>query len=529
MRVKSLLRLLPAVVLLAGFVPAGAAADNGFAPECTNAADAPALSVGVVGCIRMPSAGLGATTAFSYFVPPACDPAAGARCPVLYYLHGTGGSYREGLGSKGSAGSAWVKALRSGPPVDPRTVAEPWRYADPSTWVPKPALDLILIAPHGLTLPGGHGPGPDQNPFWMDWNPRYAQGGDQPRYDTPPPLFESHVVDELVPAVDRWFPTVADREHRAIVGYSMGGIGAFHIGLKHPDVFASLGMRSGPTLPSPVMAGEDAAVAEHVQLAPPAPVPYVRPAGPIATFAPPEAWTQLYGSVATVGYGDIAVDHVWWRFNQPADLVPNARAWRGDRQSTHLKYFVNDAVPRRTEDVTNPNVFAQFFETIIYPTNLALDSVFARNGVERTFNVGPGDHSGTYGQPYFREQLEAQYAHVRHADGGGDPGPRPDRFDYRTVRRDFRIWGWRVQVSRDALEFLDLRDVRCDRLTLQGTGQVTITVPGGCRSGVGGARTFTVDLGPSQATDEPAGAGTSRTYGRTVTVALSPLHPAGSR
>ncbi|HWH32479.1 MAG TPA: alpha/beta hydrolase-fold protein, partial [Egibacteraceae bacterium] len=242
--------LLVVAALLLGGLPSGAARDNGFAPECADAATLSAPTVGAVDCVRLPSEMLGATTAFSYYVPPGCDPALGRDCPVLYYLHGTGGSYREGLGAKGSAGSAWVRALTSGPPVDVRAEAEPWRWANPATWVAKPALDLILVAPHGLTLPGGHGPGPNQNPFWMDWNPRYAQGGDTPRYDTPPPRFESHVIGELIPFVDAWLPTSGDREQRAIVGYSMGGNGAFHIGLKHPDRFASMGMRSGPTLPS---------------------------------------------------------------------------------------------------------------------------------------------------------------------------------------------------------------------------------------------------------------------------------------
>ena len=100
-----------------------------------------------------------------------------------------GGSYREGVGAKGSAGGEWVRPLTSGPPVDPRNEAEPWRYANTSTWVPKPAIDMIVVSPHGKTLPGGYGPQPDQDPFWFDWNPRYANGGDLQRYDTPPPRF----------------------------------------------------------------------------------------------------------------------------------------------------------------------------------------------------------------------------------------------------------------------------------------------------------------------------------------------------
>ena len=509
-----------------GVVP-DAAADNGFAPECTPAAEAQPLTVGLVDCIRLESEALGATTAFSYFVPAGCAPDLGRRCPVLYYLHGTGGSYREGVGAKGTAGNAWVQALTRGPVVDPRTVDDPWTHADPAGWVERDPLDLIIVSPHGLTLPGGHGPGPNQNPFWMDWNPRYAQGGDQPRYDTPPPRFESHVVDELVPFVDAHFPTAGEREQRAVVGYSMGGIGAFHIGLKHPDTFASLGMRSGPTLPSPVFAGEDGALAGTAAVAPPAPVPYVRPPGPAASFAPSPLFSEvLYGSVATVGYGDITTDHVWWRQNQPADLAGNARAYdRKGRQVTHLQYFVNDAVPRRAEEVTEPDVYAQFFETVIYPTNLWLESVFDRVGVERTFRVGPGDHSGAYGQPYFREQLEGQYAHLRHWDGGGEPGGKPVQFDYRNARPAFEIWGWTFAVDREPVEFLNLTDVTCSSLTLRGSGVVTVTAPPSCRTGVDGASTFTVDLGPSQATDEPFGAGSAETYGRTVTVELAPLTP----
>lgn len=519
------------IALLLSALPTGAAPDNGFAPECVNAADLATPTVGVVDCVRLPSDMLGATTAFSYYVPPACDPALGRECPVLYYLHGTGGSYREGLGGKGSAGSAWVRALTSGPPVDVRAEAEPWRWANPTTWVPQSTLDLILVAPHGLTLPGGNGPGPHQNPFWMDWNPRYAQGGDTPRYDTPPPRFESHVIQELIPFVDQSFPTSAARDQRAIVGYSMGGNGAFHIGLKHPDLFASMGMRSGPTLPSPVLAGADQPAADLVSIAPPADLAadlgHQRLPGVVAGNAPSQAWEQLYGSQATVGYGDAAADHVWWRHNQPADLASNARAWRGTQQSVHLQYFVNDAIPRRTEDLTQPNVFSQFFETAIYPTNLWLEDVFTRLGIARTFHIGPGDHSATYGQPYFREQLEGQYAHLRHADGGGNPGPRPDRFDYRTIRTNFDIWGWRVAIDRAALEFLDLTDVTCDGLSARGSGTVTITVPARCHTGVDGSRTVVVDLGPSQPVDEPAGASTSQAYGRTVHVELTALHPRG--
>ncbi|HWH32886.1 MAG TPA: alpha/beta hydrolase-fold protein [Egibacteraceae bacterium] len=489
-----------------------------FAPECAPPGEPMTVVVGRVECQRLHSEAMGAVTAFSYYVPPACDPALGRRCPVLYYTHGTGGSYREGTQP------AWVRALTSGPPVDPRTVADPWRYGDLSTWVPQPALDLVIVAPHGRTVPGGHGPFAGVDTGWFDWNPRYAQGGDSPRYDTPPPRASEFLLDELLPYVEANLPVSGEREGRAILGYSQGGFGAYINGLTRPDLFASLGMRSGGGLPL-------AAPADAADPALPAPPPAlpgalapVRLPGllPLVPAAVHQRVDPPLTAEVAYGWGDPVADQAWMRGANPVDLIPNARAYDHDgRQVVHLKHFVNDAVPRRQSDLTNPNVFAQFYESALYPMNLYMERVFDRYGVERDFRVGPGDHSGTYGVPYFREQLAEQYARLRHWDGGGRPPPRPVRFDYRTVRSAFSVWGWSFAVEREAMEFLNLTDVSCDGLTLRGSGSVTVTVPARCAAtGPGGERTFTVDLGPSQPADEPAGMGQSSAYGRVVRVTL---------
>lgn len=44
-------------------------------------------------------------------------------------------------------------------------------------------------------------------------------------------------IEELIPFVDKTYRTIADREHRATVGYSMGGFGAMVLPLKHPETF----------------------------------------------------------------------------------------------------------------------------------------------------------------------------------------------------------------------------------------------------------------------------------------------------
>ena len=57
--------------------------------------------------------------------------------------------------------------------------------------------------------------------------------------------YESYIVEELIPDVDRRFRTVASREGRAVAGLSMGGYGSLKFGLKHPESFAFAASMSG--------------------------------------------------------------------------------------------------------------------------------------------------------------------------------------------------------------------------------------------------------------------------------------------
>lgn len=59
------------------------------------------------------------------------------------------------------------------------------------------------------------------------------------------PQYEKALVADLVPYVDRIFPTIADRTGRVIGGLSMGGYGAMKLALKYPDLFCSVASHSG--------------------------------------------------------------------------------------------------------------------------------------------------------------------------------------------------------------------------------------------------------------------------------------------
>lgn len=57
--------------------------------------------------------------------------------------------------------------------------------------------------------------------------------------------WEDHIIQDVIPYVDANFRTEARREGRAISGLSMGGFGAFSLGLRHSRLFVSLGSTSG--------------------------------------------------------------------------------------------------------------------------------------------------------------------------------------------------------------------------------------------------------------------------------------------
>jgi S-formylglutathione hydrolase FrmB len=499
------------VVALAVSVAAPVSADAAPATGCA-APNAPVV-VGQVACktVTTHMLGNGIAAPFAYYVPPECDPARRVRCPVLYLLHGFGGDYTEMVGTP-AAPSAWVSALTKAPPAG--FESSPWTHADPGGWRPARHMPMILVAPRGQTLPNGYGPAPGLDSYWTDWNPRYALGGDQPQYATPPPRFTTYLVSELVPFVETHFPTGTGREWRAIGGVSLGGFGAYKNGLQHPDAWTSMLSVSGAHnfLFAPGL--DPRATAARLHVSPPVPLPFLPLPGltqQIPTAAlPPQASTFL---TALPALGDPVADQAYFRGNTPRDLAMNGHA-------IGIDGFVNDTIPRRQEDVGD--VTSQAFEDVVFPMNVDMQLAFHDEHVRNTFAVHQGLHSDAYRNAWFRGLEEFAYARLHHLDGGGAPPRPPTSFDYRTVAAAFSIWGWRVQVDRQAVEFLTLRQVSCRSITAQGSGVVTVTVPASCHTGMRGRSTFTIDLGPGMPASDPAGLGSLGQYGQTKTVRLRP-------
>lgn len=68
-----------------------------------------------------------------------------------------------------------------------------------------------------------------------------APGGRQRGFGDFVSGFENDLLKDIIPYVESHYPVLADREHRAVAGLSMGGGQALTIGLRHLDLFAYVG------------------------------------------------------------------------------------------------------------------------------------------------------------------------------------------------------------------------------------------------------------------------------------------------
>lgn len=146
------------------------------------------------------------------------------RYPVLYLLHGFGGSLDD-----------WRYYVRSNAILD-NLIAD------------GKAVPMIVVMPNGRARADDRPPPPERT-----FTPEHAAAF---------AAFERELLDTLIPAIDQQYPTLADRQHRAIAGLSMGGGQALNFGLGHLDRFSWVGgfssapntKAAGGLLPDPARA-----------------------------------------------------------------------------------------------------------------------------------------------------------------------------------------------------------------------------------------------------------------------------------
>lgn len=84
--------------------------------------------------------------------------------------------------------------------------------------------DMVLIFPES---------GNEGKSWYADWKKEKEKN------------YESFIVKELIPEVEKRYPCGGSFEKRGIAGFSMGGHGAFKISLKHPEMFKATGSFAG--------------------------------------------------------------------------------------------------------------------------------------------------------------------------------------------------------------------------------------------------------------------------------------------
>ena len=117
---------------------------------------------------------------------------------------------------------------------------------------------FIVVMTYGMTNTGapiGRRPPPAQNNTNRGANtPRPGGGMGAPGLvasgvtagePTGVAAFQTVLIDEVIPYIDSHFRTIANRDHRAMAGLSMGGFETRTITLAKPDVFGYWGLLSG--------------------------------------------------------------------------------------------------------------------------------------------------------------------------------------------------------------------------------------------------------------------------------------------
>jgi enterochelin esterase-like enzyme len=157
------------------------------------------------------------------YTPPQYDTQAKARYPVLYLQHG-GGEDETGWTRQGRANFILDNLIAEGK-----------------------CKPMIVVMAHGYARRAGQ-PEPDLagRPLGSPEARRALQEMTA--------AFEDDVTQALIPYVDSTFRTLADREHRAMAGLSMGGMQTFQVTLNHLDLFSYIGGFSGAA--GPLMLGD---------------------------------------------------------------------------------------------------------------------------------------------------------------------------------------------------------------------------------------------------------------------------------
>jgi endo-1,4-beta-xylanase len=146
------------------------------------------LARGGIHDLAYPSALLKQNVPIKVYTPPGYEAATAVRYPVVYNLHGGGGS--------------------------------PERQWDRTRATLTDAMEHRRVRPMIYVFVNGLG------------NTEFVNtAAGQP--------IERSIIEELIPFIDARYPTIASRAGRAVDGFSMGGFGCLSVAMRHPILFCA--------------------------------------------------------------------------------------------------------------------------------------------------------------------------------------------------------------------------------------------------------------------------------------------------
>ncbi len=165
---------------------------------------------GSIDTITYQSATVGTNREALIYTPPGYSK--DKKYPVLYLLHGIGGDHKE-----------WLNGGH------PEVILD-------NLYAEKKVEPMIVVLPNGRAMKDDRATG---NIFDREKVEAFA-------------TFEKDLLNDLIPFIEKNYPVINNREHRAIAGLSMGGGQSLNFGLGNLDKFAWVGgFSSAPNTKKP--------------------------------------------------------------------------------------------------------------------------------------------------------------------------------------------------------------------------------------------------------------------------------------
>lgn len=180
------------------------------------------IAHGNIDTISYTSRTVGTTRKALIYTPPGYT--TGNKYPVLYLLHGIGGDEKE-----------WY------------THGKPQVILD-NLYAEGKLVPMIVVLPNGRAMKDDRATGNIMAPDKVE---AFA-------------TFEQDLLNDLIPFIEKEFPVLTDREHRAIAGLSMGGGQSLNFGLGNLNQFAWIGgFSSAPNTKKPELLVPDPEAAKR--------------------------------------------------------------------------------------------------------------------------------------------------------------------------------------------------------------------------------------------------------------------------